>query len=138
MKRILLAAALMFAFASCQKEDPIEPAPQPTVPTGPTVVYKSFVSNPQAMVIIQGSTTSFSGTIQDCGFGVQLDKFAFNVDEVYQISFQVGTTYEYVGDIKFNSNMELVEVTGNTAPGTATIGLQQCNSVQGVQLVVYP
>jgi hypothetical protein len=134
MKKFIYVAALMFAFASCQKEDPIEPAPTPTQNTGNTGITEKNISMGvgSGFVTNQGyfgiPSEMFGTTLNGCGnTPPAASHFEYVVDQVYSVEFSVNSHgLVYTGDISFNSSGNLVEVTGNQTPGGATISVYSC------------
>lgn len=142
MKKILLILAVALAFASCKKEE-LEPAPENNNPpsgiTGKTLSFAAsgFPDNNGQAYLEVPNDMNFGTTITTCGMGSIPDNYTLQVDVVYNVEFVIGTSVVYDGDIKINSDGNLVEVTGNTV-GTATVAIDGCNTAIGDQIVVSP
>ena len=133
MKKLIYVAALMITFASCQKEDPIEPAPQPTN-TGSTGITQQYMG----MGVGSGFSTNqgyfgissemFGTSLYGCGnTPPAVSHFTYVVDQVYSIEFSVNSHgLVYSGDISFDSSGNLVEVTGSQTAGGAAISVYSC------------
>lgn len=142
-----IVIAILFIVSCSKDKDTPAPAPAPiTTNSGITGKNLKFAeqgyntnspSNSGSMQLIVPNSVNFTTTITGCGMGTGLDSYTLQVGTNYELSFTINGSVVYSGDIQINSNGELVELNGNTA-GSATINIENCNSVLGDQIVVRP
>ena len=149
MKNILFILSLVVfsvLINSCQKEEP-----QPTPPTNNNGGGTNLTS--KTLYVAKGNVsldTYFEmpallvGTnIYECNYTQATDwSYTFETETNYYVEFTIGTapntTQVYAGDIKFDTQGNLVEISGNQLGSTGyMIQVQACNPTVGDQLVLY-
>ncbi|GAB5417848.1 MAG: hypothetical protein Crog4KO_24040 [Crocinitomicaceae bacterium] len=142
----LIPILLILLVSSCQKEES-----EPTPPTNNNGGGTNLTS--KTLYIAKGNVsldTYFEmpallvGTnIYECNYTQATDwSYTFETETNYYVEFTIGTnpntTLVYAGDIKFDTQGNLVEISGNQLGNTGyMIQVQTCNPTVGDQLVLY-
>lgn len=149
MKNILSIMSLVVLSVlinSCQKEEP-----QPTPPTnnnggGTNLTNKTLYiakANVSLDTYFEMPALLVGTNIYECNNTQATDwSYTFETETNYYVEFTIGTapntTLVYAGDIKFDTQGNLVEISGNQLGNTGyMIQVQTCNPTVGDQLVLY-
>ena len=148
MKNIIFTLGvltLLLTFTSCQKEEP-----EPTTPTnnngGTNLTSKTLYiakGNVSLNTYFEMPALLVGTYIYECSNTQATDfTYTFQTETNYYVEFTIGTnpntTLVYAGDIKFDTQGNLVEISGNQLGNTGyMIQVQTCNPTVGDQLVLY-